>query len=255
MEQDSRMKWIHEEECLDDLQLNSLFLIQKQCGFKFGIDAVLLSSIVRADKNEIVFDLCSGTGVIPILLSAKIQAKGYVAIEIDEDMADMARRSVCLNNLEDLIEVRCMDVKEITKADVFQAGEADVICVNPPYFKKGCAIVNEDLKKNIARHEVCLNLEELMISVQYLLKDKGTLYMIHRPDRLVDIFEFARKYKLEPKWIQFVYPKEKKPANLVLLRFVKGGNAELRLEKNLYVYDEFGNYTQEIHKIYNRDFR
>lgn len=248
----SNLNLVYENECLDDLQLNSLFLIQKQSGFKFGIDAVLLSSIVKAKSEDTVFDLCTGTGVIPILLSAKIRAKNYVAIEIDEDMADMAHRSVVFNSLQDRIAVKCMDVKKIAQGQVFDANIADVITVNPPYFKRGSSILNEDSKKYIARHEVCLSLEELFENVEYLLKDRGNLYMIHRPDRLVDIFELGRKYKLEPKWIQFVYPKRGKPANLVLLRFTKGGNPELKFEKNLYVYDEFGNYTEDIDRIYNR---
>lgn len=252
MEESANLNLIYENECLDDLQLNHLFLIQKQSGFKFGIDAVLLSSIVRANPNDVVFDLCTGTGVIPILLSAKIRAKSYVAIEIDEDMADMARRSVEFNALQKSIAVKCMDVKEIPKNPEFKANMADVITVNPPYFKRGASILNEDIKKHIARHEVCLSLEELFQSVEYLLKDRGNLYMIHRPDRLVDIFELGRKYRLEPKWIQFVYPKRGKPANLVLLRFTKGGNPELKFEKNLYVYDEFGNYTEDIDRIYSR---
>lgn len=243
---------ILENECLDDLQLENLFLIQKRSGFKFGIDAVLLSSVVRAKEDDVVFDLCTGSGVIPILLSHKICAKRIIGVELDEDMADMARRSVKLNSLDERIEISTTDIREIPVNGVFNANKADVICANPPYFKRASSILNEDVKKNIARHEVCLTLEELFISVRYLLKDRGVFYMIHRPDRLVDIFELGRKYSLEPKWMQMVYPKRGKSANLVLLKFIKSANRELRLEKPLFVYDENGNYTREIDEIYNR---
>lgn len=243
---------VMENECLDDLQLEHLFLIQKKDGFKFGIDAVLLSSIVRSKESDIVFDFCTGSGVIPILLSHKIPSKRLIGIELDEEMTDMARRSVSLNALEDRIEISCMDIREIPVNGVFPSDYADVICANPPYFRRNSSILNEDVKKIAARHEVYLSLEELFVSVRYLLKDRGIFYMIHRPDRLVDIFELGRKYSLEPKWMQMVYPKKEKAANLVLLKFIKSANRELRLEKPLFVYDENGEYTREINEIYNR---
>ena len=187
---------IKEKERIDDLEYKGLKIIQKQDGFCFGIDSVLLSDFAKNIKKEtIVVDLGTGTGILPILLSAKTQAKKIYGIEIQKDMAEMAKRSVLLNHLEKKIEIIPQNIKEIA----MEKASIDVIVTNPPYKKDDTGLKNENISKRIARHEIYANLEDfIQISFQ-LLKDKGEFYMVHRPERLADILYELRKNKIEPK--------------------------------------------------------
>ncbi len=240
---------LKDNETIDDLQLNGLKIIQTNDSFKFGIDAVLLSHFVKAKKNAKVIDFGTGTAILPILLSAKIRAEKIYGIEIQDKMAEMAGRSVIMNQLEKKIEILNIDIKDAFKH--FGYDFADVITCNPPYFIANGAIRNPNDAKAISRHEVLITLEEIIEQASKVLKHNGNLYMIHRPNRLVDVVYFLKKYQLEPKEIQFICPNINKEPNLFLVRANKGGRAELKFHKPLYVYDIKGDYTEEIYNIYN----
>lgn len=240
---------IKENERIDDLQLNGLRIIQNPDGFCFGIDAVLLSNFAKVKKNEVVVDLGTGTGVIPILLSGKTKASKLYGVEVQDEVADMARRSIDLNNLGEKIEIIEDNLKNALK--YLEKGKIDVVVTNPPYFSSGDALVNPASYKAISRHEILCNLDDIISVSSDLLKHGGCLYMVHRPHRLVDILCSLRKYRLEPKEIRFVHPKRSKRPNIMLIKAVKFGNPELKFLDPLVVYEDDGTYTDEIYKIYS----
>jgi len=241
---------LKEKERIDDLEFKGLKIIQNKEGFCFGVDSVLLSDFAKNIKNSKVIDLGTGTGIINILLSGKTNNCSFAGVEIQEEVAEMAGRSIKLNNLEDRIKI--INENILNLKNTFQRKEFDVVVTNPPYKKINTGIINKQDKKIISRHEITASLEDFIQTASYLLKDYGEFYMVHRPDRLVDIFSIMRKEKIEPKKIRFVYPDKNKKANLVLIKGVKLGNPFLEYDDNLYVYDENGNYTKEILEIYNK---
>jgi len=242
---------LEKNERIDDLEFKNLKVIQNKNGFCFGMDAVLLSDFAKNIKrNATVLDLGTGTGIIPILLCGKTELKKVVGVEIQEEVAKMAKKSILLNNLENRFEILNCNIKELNK--IYENQTFDVIVTNPPYKKQDSGIINENEKKLISRHEITANLEDFIKISKYLLKDKGELYMVHRPERLVDIFELMRKYKIEPKELKMVCPNKNKEPNLVLIKGVKNAKPFLKVEKNLYVYDTENNYTKEILEIYNK---
>ena len=242
---------LKENERIDDLEFKGLKIIQNSEGFCFGIDSVLLTDFAKDIKtNSKVIDLGSGTGIIPILLSAKTKNTLFVGIEIQETVAEMANRSVQLNDLQDRIKIKNENILNLK--DIYEKGKFDAITTNPPYKKVNTGIVNENDKKLISRHEITASLEDFIRISSYLLKDFGEFYMVHRPDRLVDIFYFMRKYNIEPKKIRFVYPNKNKKANIILIKGIKCGKPFLKFDDNLYVYNENGEYTEEILRIYNK---
>lgn len=241
---------LKENERIDDLQLKGLKIIQNPEGFCFGIDAVLVSNFAKIKKNGVVVDLGTGTGIIPLLVAGKSSARKIYGVEVQDDVADMARRSVQLNDLTDRIEIVHDNLKVIHEH--LEKGCADVVISNPPYMPAGGAIVNSGSYKAISRHEVLCTLEDVISTASGLLKEKGGFYMVHRPSRLVDIITLCRKYKMEPKTIRLVHPKEGKEPNILLIKCVKSGNPELRFMPPLYVYQENGDYTEEIYSIYNQ---
>lgn len=224
---------VKDGECLDDLQLNGLKIIQKDKGFRFGIDAVLLSDYVKVEKNMKIIDLGTGTGIIPILLSAKTDAYHVTGVEIQPEMAEMARRSVMLNNLQDRITIVEGDFRK--SVEMFGHGSFDAVVVNPPYTKAGSGLVNPDDAKAVSRHEIFCTLEDIINASSGLLKHHGRFFMIHRPERLVDIFYTMHGYRLEPKRIRLVHANRKSPASLVLVFGLKNGNSQLTVEAPLYV--------------------
>lgn len=241
---------LREDERIDDLQFKDLKIIQNKNAFCFGIDAVLLSDFSKKIKaNSTVVDLCTGTGIVAILLEAKTKAKKIYAVEIQKDIAEMAKRSVILNKQEDKIEVVNEDLKNIDK--VFGKATVDVVTVNPPYKKVGSGIINELDTKTISRHEVLCTLEDIVEKSVKILKTGGSFFMVHRTERLVDILSVMREKKLEPKRIRFVHPSSGKAPNLVLVEGVKGGKPFLKIDEPIYVYDENGNYTCTVMDIYN----
>ncbi len=242
---------LKENERIDDLEFNNLKIIQNEEGFCFGIDAVLLSDFAKnIKKNSKVLDLGTGTGIISILLCEKTELKKIIGVEVQEEVYDMACRSAKLNNLENKFEV--INENILNLENVLEKNSFDVIVTNPPYKKQNTGVINEAEKKLISRHEILADLEDFIKISSKLLKCKGEFYMVHRPDRLVDIFSLMRKYKIEPKEIRMVFSNEKNPPKMVLVKGVKNGGEYLKFRENLYIYKNDGSYTDEILKIYNK---
>ena len=235
-------------ERVDDLERNGLKIIQNPSLFCFGMDAVLLSGFVSAQDGEKVLDLGTGTGIIPILLSAKTGASHLTGLEIQSVSADMAGRSVRMNDLAGKIDIVEGDIKE---AEVlFSPASFDVVTANPPYMIEGHGIADKTDSKAIAKHEILCDLEDVVKAASYVLHQKGRFYMVHRPFRLTDILEMMRKYRLEPKRMKLVYPSVDKEPVMVLIEGLKDGKARLTVEKPLIIYDRDGRYTKEITEIY-----
>ncbi len=239
---------LKEHERIDDLQRNGYKIIQDPCRFCFGMDAVLLSGFARADKGDHVIDLGTGTGIIPILMEAKTEASHLIGLEIQEESADMARRSVALNNLEAKIEIVTGDIKQAV--ELFGKSTMDVVTSNPPYMIGQHGLKNPDSEKAIARHEVLCTLEDVVKATAALLKPGGNFFMVHRPFRLAEIMTCLSNYKLEPKRMRLVYPFVDKEPNMVLIEANRGGRSRLTVEKPLIVYKEQGVYTDEIYEVY-----
>ncbi len=239
---------LKENERIDDLQRNGYQIIQNPAKFCFGMDAVLLSGFVRVKPGAKVLDLGTGTGIIPLLVEAKTQAAQISAIEIQEESADMARRSVQLNGLEDRINIVTGDLREADK--FFDAASFDVVTCNPPYMIGQHGLPNPDEPKAIARHEILCTLEDVVRTAARLLKPGGYFCMVHRPFRLAEIVTVMTEYKLEPKRMKFVYPYVDKEPNMVLVEGCRGGKPRMTVEKPLIVYKEPNVYTDEIYDVY-----
>ena len=239
---------LKENERLDELQRNGYQIIQNPEKFCFGMDAVLLSGFAKVRKGDLVLDLGTGTGIIPILLEAKTEAGHLTGLEIQEESADMARRSVLLNGLSEKIEIVTGDIKEADK--IFKSASFDVVTCNPPYMIGQHGLTNPDAPKAIARHEVLCTLEDVVMQAAKLLKPGGHFFMVHRPFRLAEIIATLIKYRLEPKRMQLVYPFVDKEPNMVLIEATRGGKSRMTVEKPLIVYREPGIYMPEIYDIY-----
>lgn len=232
--------------------MEGLRIIQHPKKFCFGIDAVLLADFAARDLdyNTKVLDLGTGTGIIPLLLWGRIKAQHIVGLEIQQDMVDMAQRSVRLNRLEDSIQILEGDIKNPPEG--IQTNFFDAVVTNPPYMVDKGGLRNPNEGKAIARHEILCTLEDVILTAKRYLKPRGRLYMIHRSHRLVDIIVGMRATGLEPKKIRFIHSSHGKEGNLVLIQGLKGGNPQLIVEQPLYIYNEQGDYSQEIHRIYQR---
>ena len=239
---------LKEGERLDDLQRNGYQIIQSPEKFCFGMDAVLLSGFATAPEGARVLDLGTGTGIIPILMAAKTDAKELIGLEIQEESADMAQRSVVLNDLQDKVRIVQGDIKEA--GQIFDAASFDVVTSNPPYMIGGHGLKNPDGPKAIARHEVLCDLEDVIRAAARCLKSGGKFYMVHRPFRLAEIMVLMHEYKVEPKRMQLVYPYADKEPNMVLIEGARGGRSRLTVEKPLIIYEAPGKYTPEIYDIY-----
>jgi tRNA1(Val) A37 N6-methylase TrmN6 len=235
-------------ERIDDLNRNQYRIIQNTKKFCFGMDAVLLSGFAKIMPGERVLDLGTGTGIIPILLEAKTQGKHFTGLEIQEESADMARRSVAMNKLEDKVDIKVGDIKEASA--LFGLASFDVVTCNPPYMNYSHGIVNPGEAKAIARHEILCSLEDVVREASRLLKPNGRFYMVHRPFRLVEIMRTLTDYKLEPKRMKLVYPYIDKEPNMVLIECIKGAKSMVKMEAPLIVYKEQNVYTDEIYEIY-----
>ena len=239
---------LKEGERLDELQRNGYWIIQNSRKFCFGMDAVLLSGFARVRPGECVLDLGTGTGIIPILLRGKTEGRDFIGLEIQEESADMARRSVAYNPLESSISIVTGDIKEA--AALFGAASFDVVTSNPPYMTGKHGLVNPDWPKAIARHEILCTLEDVVREAAKVLRPGGRFYLVHRPFRLAEIMTVLIKYKLEPKRMRLVYPFVDKEPNMVLLECLLGGKSRITVEKPLVVYKEQGVYTDEVYDIY-----
>ncbi len=236
------------DERIDELNRNGYKIIQNSKKFCFGMDAVLLSGFSKVNESETTLDLGTGTGIIPILLEAKTRGKHFTGLEIQSESADMAARSVLLNNLQDKIKIIEGDIKEAS--NIFGASVFDVVTTNPPYMNNASGLKNPDLPKAIARHEIKCTLEDVIKQASKVLKVNGRFYMVHRPFRLVEIFMTLTKYNLEPKRMKLVHPFVDKDPNMVLIEAIKGGKSMIKIESPLIVYKEKGIYTDEIYDIY-----
>ncbi|MGF0033713.1 tRNA1(Val) (adenine(37)-N6)-methyltransferase [Bariatricus sp. SGI.154] len=235
-------------ERLDDLQIKGYEIIQSPGRFCFGMDAVLLSSYAKVKKNEKALDLGTGTGILPILLEAKNEGLHYTGLEIQEESADMARRSVAYNRLQEKIEIITGDIKEA--AGIFGAASFEVITTNPPYMIGEHGLKNDNEALYIARHEALCTLDDILRESSRLLKPKGRLYMVHRPFRLPEILAKMMEYRIEPKRMRLVYPYVDKEPNMVLIEGLRGGKPRMTVEPPLIVYQKNGEYTEELVRIY-----
>ena len=237
-----------ENERLDDLQRNGLKIIQKTDGFCFGMDAVLLSGFASVKPGERALDLGTGTGIIPLLLSAKTKGDHFTGLEIQTEIMKMAQRSVALNGLEKKIDIIQGDIKEASR--IFGAASFDVVTSNPPYMNDAHGLKNPGDVKAISRHEVLCTLEDVVREGTKALKPGGRFYMVHRPHRLAEIITVMRQYKLEPKRMRLVYPYVDREPNMVLIEACRGGRPRITVEKPLIVYQRPGVYTDEIYDVY-----
>lgn len=240
--------FLREGERIDDLERNGYGIIQKKGAFCFGMDAVLLSGFAAVRKGERVLDLGTGTGIIPILLEAKTEGSHFTGLEIQEESADMARRSVRYNHLEEKVEIVTGDIKEAGR--LFGLASFDVVTSNPPYMNQSHGLVNPSDGKAIARHEVLCTLEDVIREGSRVLKSGGRFYMVHRPRRLVEILETFRRHGLEPKRMKMVHPCADREANMVLIEARKGGNPLMKVEAPVIVFDGDRNYSDEIRTVY-----
>lgn len=236
-------------ERIDDLNLNGKKIIQNTDYFCFGIDSVLLANFVSSNSSKnVVVDLCSGTGVISVILTQKKKLHKIYAVELQDEMYNLLKRNIKLNNLEDCIYPFKANIK-----DYYLDKKVDIVVCNPPYKEIGTGVQNENNVKYIARHEKECTLEDVFKCSSKILKQKGKLYLVHKPQRLVDLISLARKYNLEAKNIRFVYPKFNSSASIVLVEYVFYGGNEINVLPPLIEYDEFGNYTEGILDIYGSE--
>jgi len=242
---------IKEGERLDSLQRNGYEILQHPGRFCFGMDAVLLSAFAGVKPGENVLDLCTGTGVLPILLEAKTKGGHFTGLEIQEESADMAKRSVLYNHLEEKIDIICGDLRGAEA--YFAAASFDVITCNPPYMTAGKGLKNPNDALSIARHEVCATLEDVLKCAAKFLKFGGRFYMVHKPERLAEILKKMSEAGLEPKNLRLVYPYSDREPNMILVEGRRGGKSGMRIMKPLIIYDENGNYAGEVAQIYGAE--
>lgn len=240
---------VHAGERVDDLQIKGYEIIQHPGRFCFGMDAVLLSSFAKVKRGERALDLGTGTGILPILLEAKNDGEHYTGLEIQEESADMARRSVAYNGLEEKIDIVTGDIKEAALR--FGAASFEVITVNPPYMIGNHGLKNQNEALYIARHEALCTLEDILRESAKILKVKGRFYLVHRPFRLPEILAKMIAFGIEPKEMRLVYPFADKEPNMVLIGGVKGGNPRMKVGPPLVVYESKGRYTDEVMRIHH----
>ena len=245
---------LKENERIDDLQYKGLKVIQNNKGFCFGIDSVILSDFAKNIKdNSRVVDLGTGSGVIGLLLCKKTKLKEIIGIEIQKDVANMAKRSIRLNNLENMFQIVNENINDIFLQGILNKNQYDVVVMNPPYKEVGTGKQNEDEVKLISRHEIKAKLSDFIATASNLLKDKGEVYIVHKPERTIDIMQKMRENKIEPKEMKIVYPYKNAEASLILIKGVKGGKKFFKIMEPLYIYENNGEYTEQIKQIYNEN--
>ncbi|HAN09087.1 MAG TPA: SAM-dependent methyltransferase [Clostridiales bacterium] len=238
------------DERIDDLEIKDYHIIQNKKMFCFGIDAVLLSSFAKVKKDEDVLDMCTGNGVVAMLLEAKTEAKQITGIDIIDKNIDMANRSIKMNKQTEKVSFIQGDINN--SREIFKGRQFNVITCNPPYMENNKGLKNELTEKIIARHEVLCTLEDIISSASSLLTNNGRIYMVHRPHRLTDIIHIMKKYKVELKKLRNVYPRVDKAPAMILVEGVKNAKPNLVIDPPLIIYNKEGNYTEEILKMYGK---
>ncbi|MEG2310524.1 MAG: tRNA1(Val) (adenine(37)-N6)-methyltransferase [Clostridia bacterium] len=245
-------------ERIDNLGINDLKIIQDSNFFCFGTDSVLLANFVNSSSfKNIIVDLCTGTGIIPVILSAKCKYRKIFAVELQTEMFNLLDANIKLNKLNNCIVSINDDIKNVDKireiiAENVQHQTVDIVVCNPPYKKIGSGSINENQVKYIARHEVKCTLDDIFKTSSNLLRSHGKLYLVHKPERLCDIICIGRKYKMELKRLQFVYPTINKDPSIILMECVKDGGNELKVLKPLIEYDSNGKYSKQMNEIYSK---
>lgn len=231
------------------LNYKDLKIVQNTDWFAFSLDSVLLANFVTINKStKKIIDFCTGNAPIPLILSTKTDAE-ITGVEVQEEIYDLAKKSIEINKLDERIELLNLNVKDLPKK--YETDTFDVITCNPPYFKvKETSNLNDNKIKTIARHEIELELEDVFSLARKLLKNNGIISMVHRPERLVEILELMKKNNIEPKKLQLVYPKYNSECNMILIEGSKNGNPGLKILKPLYVHDENGKYLEEIEEMF-----
>ena len=252
-------------ERIDDLQRGGCRIIQREDLFCFGMDAVLLAAFAKVKRTDRVLDLCSGNGVIPILMDARIVpgcGEGevrpqFTGVEINPVCVDMARRSVLMNGQQERVRFLEEDIRNVCTAGAKTVLEPacapssfDAVTANPPYMTGGAGLTGENRDLTIARHEVLCNIGDVAAAASRALRFGGHLYLVHRPHRLMDICRACGANGLEVKRLRMVHPFAEKEANMVLIDAVKGGRSYVHAEAPLIIYREKGVYTQEVREIY-----
>lgn len=239
---------------IDDTGLAGIRLIQDTGGFRYGIDAVLLTDYAKmcAPRARQAVELGCGNGIVSLVLAGQSAQRHVTGIEFQEAAVQLAQQSCALNHLEDRVRFLCCDVVQLREEHPDLGHTADLVVSNPPYIARGSGIPGDRQQLHSARQETTADLEDFIAAASWLLQDKGTFCLVHRPFRLVDIFYFCRKHGLEPKRIRFIHPREGQPPNILLLQCVRGGGRELVYDPPLYVYDTEGAYTQDIVEIYEK---
>ncbi len=237
-------------ERIDDIGFGELKLIQRPGEFCYGVDAVLLADYAKVKAGSSVLDLGTGTGIIPLIISHKTNARKIFGVELQQSVAELAQRNVVLNNLQDRIQILKADIGKLP--EMLEKGSFDIVTSNPPYMAKKAGVKNKTDARTIARHETTADLEAFIRVASLLLRSKGSFYLVHRPSRLVDILSLTRQYRLEPKRIRFVYPSRNEKPNILLIQCVKDGNPELIFDKPLYIHKLKGGYSRELLEIYDK---
>ena len=239
---------LYEDETLDEMFQGKLKVIQKKNGYRFSIDAVLLARTFGATKTDRIIDLGTGCGIVPLILGRSGKGREIVGIELQEELADIARRNVSLNGFAEKISIRCDDITKITSR--YSPGSFDCVVSNPPFRKLATGRVNLEEQKSVARHEIAITLEGLLSASAHLLTAHGRLGLIYPALRAVDLFSLMRQSGIEPKTLQWVHGRVNMPAKMVLVEGIKGGGVELEVKEPLILYDDDGSYTEELRAIY-----
>lgn len=238
-------------EINDLVYFKDIKIVQNKDYFNFSLDSVLLPNFVEITrKTKKILDMCTGNAPIPLILSTKTDAKIY-GVELQKEVYDLAKETIKINNLDNQIELINDNIKNLKK--IFDTETFDIITCNPPYFKKkDDSIINENKVKSIARHEIEMELEDVMIISKALLKNEGSLVLVHRTDRLIEIIELMKKHNIEPKRMRLIYPKVNAESNLVLIDGRKNGKKGLKILPPLYIHNDDNSYTSEVLEMFGK---
>ena len=241
-----------EEKIINDLvYFDNLKIVQNKNYFNFSLDSILLPNFAPITENtKLILDLCTGNAPVPLVLTTKTNAK-IIGVELQKEVFELAKESVELNDLSEQIELINDNINNIVTK--YETDTFDLITCNPPYFKHSeQSITNDNEIKSIARHEIYMELEDVFKISKKLLKNGGSICMVHRTDRLMEIIEKMKNNNIEPKRVQFIYPKMNSESNLVLVDGRKNGKTGLKVLTPLYVHNEDGSYTDEVLKLFGK---